>query len=498
MKAIYDEDARKAIVNGSTGLYRAAKGTYGPLSGNVGVAYKLSTPIITHDGVTVARHYEIDLPEKVGADIPRNAAIDMDRRVRDGTTTAIILSHWIVKYMADEASAGGNVFLMKRQLDKDAQRAVEFIEKNKQKITSAKQLIDTASISAKDEELGKVIGETVYEVGSSVTVEKSDIQKIDSKIHDGYTFDKGYLSPYLIGDTDKERTVLKEPAILLINKTVKEGDLLPALQKLKGKREILIIAEAITGEALSEIVNHRTQGVLDVVAVESPGYGSSRLEYMKDLASITGATIVGGATSYASCKLGSVESVTVGRYETRLVGFNEESAKERKKELKSRIKETTNAQDKETLESRVKSLSGKGAIIYVGGETDSEREARKFDVDDAVGASIASLDGTVAGGGAILLDASREIGEDTILGKALQQPFKILLENVGIDYEAYINESGKGMGVDVTKEGGLVDLIESGIIEPAETTKEAIKVAVSTAGIGMTMKTIIYEEKKDD
>lgn len=499
-KVIHKSEARKAILAGAEILYNAVKETYGPNSGNVAIMKGYGSPTITHDGVTVAKSIDLKGDEAVGVEIIRSTAGQMDKVLGDGTTTVTILAYHILKEASELSMFGKNPMILRAELNADMDKVLAKLPELSEEITSEESLAFVAGISASDPELGAQVASVVYAVGKdgSVTVEAGDGLETTTEIVEGFTLDSGLLSGYFVTNPERMEAVLDKPKVAVLNESLQSQEQLAEIfEGIGDSKSILIIADDISGDALSALVRLNLGGTLSVAAVKSPSFGDKRLEQLKDIASV-----VDGVAKHEGSKLslGTADKVVVGADSTVIVREKRpKTHTERLRELAGAIKQAEPGYKKDGLMERRSQLEGKVAVIKVGGATETEIEEKKFRVDDAVAAAKAALEaGIVPGGAVTLLDLAPELGAESLLGKALKQPFHILLENVGLNSKDF--EAGGGKGVDVSAPDGLVDMKKSGIIEPTKTVREAIKTAVSIAGTAITVKAIVapVEEKKNE
>lgn len=526
-KIFYDDEARAKVLDGAKQLYDAVKVTMGPKGRNVVISKSYGGPTITHDGVTVAK--AIDLPDKgedlgksVGADLVRQAASKTNDTVGDGTTTSTILAYHILNEANKLIAAGHNPMELRKGLEAAAAKALDAIEGAAVKIAGKKDKIaEVATISAGDSEIGQLIAEVIEAVGEegSVTVEQSQTLGLDKEVVEGFKIDKGYVSPYMVTDTARMEAVYEKPFILVTDKKISSiQEILPLLEKVAqvGKKDLVIIAEEVEGEALATLVLNRLKGVFNALAIKAPSFGDRRKDILEDIAILTGATLVSedrglSFDTVGPEVLGSARKIIASKDSTTIIeGAGEvKEVKERIAQLKAQIENATSEFDKEKMEERLAALAGKVAVIKVGGATETEIEEKKFRVDDAVAATKAAIaEGIVAGGGVTLVDLSKAIksqateGSDsvkagtTILKNALLQPFKQLMHNAGLNAEeklAKVLEAKQGQGFDVNEPEKMVDLLAAGIVDPAKVTKEALQNAVSVAGTAMTMGSLIVD-----
>jgi len=532
-KVFYDDDARKRVLKGAEILYNAVKTTMGPKGRNVVISKSYGAPTVTHDGVTVAKGLDIadvddeTLGYKVGAELIKQAASKMNDVAGDGTTTVTVLTYHILNEANKLIAAGHNPMLLRKGLEAAAQDVLAKLEGLREDIQGKKSRIaEVATISAGDKEIGDLIAEVMDKVGREgvVTVEEGQSLMLESEVVEGFTFDRGYVSPYMVTDTARMEAVYDKPAILITEQKISSvQEFLPILEKLaqSGKKDLVIVSEDLDGEALGTLILNRLKGVFNTVAVKAPAFGDRRKEILEDIAILTGATVISEerGITFENAELsmiGSARKVIVGKDDTTIIeGAGPAAAvAARIKQINAQIAATSGEYDREQLEKRRAALSGKVAVIKVGGATETEIEEKKFRVDDAVAAVKASLvEGVVPGGGVTLVNLTSVITSSAsddaavaagkmILKSALEQPFRILLANAGLNADEWLPQvkAGKaGFGVDVNKPGKLVDLKAAGIIDPARVTKEALLNAVSIAGTSITMGALVVEvpEKKD-
>ena len=530
-KVFYDEDARRRVLAGAQILYDAVKTTMGPKGRNVIISKSYGSPTVTHDGVTVAKGVDIlevddeTLGQKVGAELIKQAASKMNDVAGDGTTTVTVLTYNILNEANKLIAAGHNPMMLRKGLEAAAADAIKKLGSMSESISGKKNRVaEVATISAGDKVIGNLIADVIDKVGKDgvVTVEEGQGLNLESEVVEGFTFSRGFISPYMVTDTARMEAVYEKPSILVTDKNIGSvQELLPILEKLAqaGKKELVIIAEDVEGEALGTLVLNRLKGVFNTVAIKAPEFGDRRRDVLTDIAVLTGATMISEdlGNSFESTDismLGSARKVIVTKDETTIIeGSGPTSAqKERTREIEAQIKATTSEYDKETLKKRRAALAGKVAVIKVGGATETEIEEKKFRVDDAVASVKAALDeGIVAGGGVTLINLASSIKINNndanstgaqILKNALEQPFRILLTNSGINPDEWlplVKKSKDGMGINVNDPTKIIDLKASGVIDPARVTKEALQNSVSIAGTAMTMGALIVDipEKKE-
>lgn len=532
-KVFYDDDARRRVLAGARILYEAVSTTMGPKGRNVVLSKSYGAPTVTHDGVTVAKGVELGdvddetLGYKVGAELIKQAASKMNDVAGDGTTTVTVLTYNILYEANKLIAAGHNPMLLRKGLETATQEIVAKLDGLREDIQGQKgRIAEVATISAGDSEIGALIADVMDRIGRDgvVTVEEGQSLKLESEVVEGFTFDKGFVSALMVTDAARMEAVYDRPAILVTDRKISSiQEFLPILEKLaqSGKKDLVIIAEDVEGEALGTLVLNRLKGVFNTVAVKAPAFGDRRKEILEDIATLTGATVISEdrGITFDNAELtmvGSARKVIVGKDETTIIEGAGAPAdvQARIKQINAQIAQAKSEYDREQLEKRRAALSGKVAVIKVGGATETEIEEKKFRVDDAVAAVKAALsEGIVAGGGVTLVNLSSTItpakdDDDAVaagkvlLKKALEQPFRILLTNAGLNADEWlpqVKQSKPGMGLDVTAPKGIVDLKAVGIVDPARVTKEALLNAVSVAGTSMTMGALVVEvpEKKD-
>lgn len=525
-KVFYDDDARNRVLGGAKSLYDAVKVTYGPKGRNVVIAKGFGGPTVTHDGVTVAEG--IELPEnddetlgyKVGADLIKQAAKNLNKQAGDGTTTVTVLTYSILKEANRLIAAGHNPMELRKGIEQAGAEIVKELNKLAEPIEGkSDRVAEVATISAGDAEIGKLIAGVIEKVGKDgvVTVEAGQGLELEAEVVEGFSLDKGWVSPFFVTDAGRQEAVYEKPAILITDKKISSvQEFLPMLEKLaqSGKKDVVLIADEVEGEALSILVLNKLKGVFNTVAVKAPSFGDRRKDVLRDIAVLTGATVIsedhGLTFENAGLEvLGSARKVIVGKDETTIIeGAGKPSGvKERIAEIKSLSENASSEYEKEQFDKRAAALSGKVAVIKVGGATETEIDEKKFRVDDAVAATKAALaEGIVAGGGVTLVNLAGNLkvsGTDSlsvgrqILKDALKQPFLQIMKNAGLNADALLAqvESGKpGFGVNVMKpEDGLIDVKKAGVIDPARVTKEAVQNAVSIASTAATMGALVVD-----
>lgn len=524
-KIVFGIDAREKIRKGIDTLADTVKITLGPKGRNVVFERSFGSPLITKDGVTVAKEIELeDRLENMGAQMVREVASKTADIAGDGTTTATVLAQAIFREGNKFVTAGANPMELKRGIEKAVKLVVEAIEKSSKSITDKKEIEQIATISANsDSTIGKQIAEAMERVGRDgvITVEEAKGMHDELEIVEGMQFDRGYLSPYFVNNTEKMDTVLESPCILLVEKKISNmKSLLPILeQTAKTGRALLIIAEDVEGEALATLVVNKLRGTLNVAAVKSPGFGDRRKAMLEDIAILTGGTLiseeVGLKLENATIDdLGTAKKVVITKDDCTIIEGqgSSEAIKGRVLQIKTQILNSSSDYDKEKMQERLAKLSGGVAVIKVGAATETEMKEKKDRIEDALSATRAAVEeGIVAGGGVALLRAQQAIeslkldGDEhfgvQIVRRALEEPMRIIASNAGAEASVVVNkvkELTGSMGFDA-RSGSYVDMVAQGIIDPAKVTRSAIQHAASIAGLLLTTEASIYElpeEKK--
>lgn len=524
-KVFYDEDARRRLLAGAEILFNAVKTTMGPKGRNVVISKSFGSPTVTHDGVTVAKG--IDLPEddetlgyKVGAELIKQAASKMNDVAGDGTTTVTVLTYHILNEANKLIAAGHNPMQLRKGLEKAAEAVMEKLKGMREDIAGDKKRVaEVATISAGDAAIGELIADVIDKVGKEgvVTVEEGQGLAMESEVVEGFTFDRGFVSAYMVTDTARMEAVYDKPLILITDKKISSvQEFLPMLEKIAqtGKKDLVIIAEDVEGEALGTLVLNRLKGVFNTVAIKAPAFGDRRKEILEDIAILTGGSVIteehGHTFENADISmLGTARRVIVGKDDSTIIegGGAAKAVAERVAQITAQATNATSEYEKENYDKRRAALEGKVAVIKVGGATETEIEEKKFRVDDAVAAVKAALDeGVVAGGGVTLVNLASSITDDAtdsvsagavLLKNALVQPFVQLMTNAGLNAQALLAQvqSGKsGQGVNVNDpDAGLQDMKKAGVVDPARVTKEAIMNAASIAGTAMTMGALVVD-----
>jgi chaperonin GroEL len=526
-KVFYDDDARRRVLAGAKILYDAVKTTMGPKGRNVVISKSFGAPTVTHDGVTVAKGVEISdvddetLGYKVGAELIKQAASKMNDVAGDGTTTVTVLTYNMLHEANKLIAAGHSPMLLRKGLEAAAHEVMTKLDGMREDIAANKKRIaEVATISAGDAGIGQLIAGIMDKVGRDgvVTVEEGQGLELESEVVEGFTFDRGFVSPYMVTDTARMEAVYDKPAVVITDKKISSiQEFLPILEKLAqtGKKDLVLIAEDVEGEALATLILNRLKGVFNTVAIKAPAFGDRRKEILEDIATLTGATVISEDRGYTFenadlSMVGSARRIIIRKDETTIIEGAGAPAEvtARIKQIGAQIDAASSEYDREQLEKRRAALSGKVAVIKVGGATETEIEEKKFRVDDAVAAVKAALaEGIVPGGGVTLVNLSATItisnDDDAavsagkmVLKSALEQPFRILLTNAGLNADEWLPQvkAGKaGQGVDVNDPSKLVDMKAVGVVDPARVTKEALQNSVSIAGTSMTMGALVVE-----
>lgn len=519
-KVFYDDDARRRVLGGAKILYEAVKTTMGPKGRNVVISKSYGNPTVTHDGVTVAKGVEIaevddeTLGYKVGAELIKQAAGKMNDVAGDGTTTVTVLTYHILNEANKLIAAGHNPMQLRKGLEAAAQEVITKLGSVSEDIKSKKNRVaEVATISAGDAEIGNLIADVIEKVGKDgvITVEEGQGLALEKEVVEGFTMDRGFVSPYMVTDTARMEAVYDKPAVVITDKKVSSvQEFLPLLEKLAqaGKKDLVLIAEDVEGEALGTLILNRLKGVFNTLAIKAPAFGDRRKEILEDIAILTGGEVISEerGMTFENVDLnvvGTARKVIANKDESTIIegGGPAAAIKARINQINAQIAGASSEYDRENLEKRRAALSGKVAVIKVGGATETEIEEKKFRVDDAVHAVKAALDeGIVPGGGVTLVDLSKgikgELPAQLILKNALLEPFRLLMNNAGLNAEeklAKVMEAKSGTGFDVNQPEKAVTMKEAGIVDPTRVTKEAIQNAVSIAGTAMTMGALVVE-----
>jgi chaperonin GroEL len=521
----YDEEARASLKRGVDALANAVKTTLGPKGRNVGLDKKYGAPQVVHDGVTVAKEIELEDPfENMGAQLVKEAATKTEDVAGDGTTTATVLAQAIVNDGLKNVAAGANPMQMKIGIDKAAAAVADALRTAAQPVKGRQEIAQVATVSAADPEIGELIAEVMDKVGKEgvVTVEESKSMAFETEYVEGMQFDRGYVSAYFVTDTNRMEAVLEDPYILITDKKISAiADILPALEKIlqSGKKDLLIIAEDVDGEALATLVVNKIRGIVNVLGVKAPGFGDRRKEMLRDIAILTGGTVISEEVgrkldSTTLEDLGRARRVVANKDNTTIIeGRGDQSQIDgRVKQIKAQIDETTSDYDKEKLQERLAKLSGGVAILKVGAGSEVELKEKKHRVEDALSATRSAVEeGIVPGGGVALLTAQSAIDKlelegDALTGalivrRALEEPVRMLAENAGHDGSVVLENirrrqaEGKDgtLGFDVISER-YGNMLEFGIVDPAKVTRTGVENAASIAGMILTTEAMVTDK----
>ena len=521
---LFGEEARKSLQSGVDQLADTVKVTLGPKGRNVVLSKKYGTPLITNDGVTIAKDIELDDPfENMGAQLVKEVATKTNDIAGDGTTTATLLAQAFIREGLKNLAAGANPMVMRKGMSKAVDTAVAAIAKNSQKVNGTADIARVATVSSGSEEIGKLISEAMERVSTDgvITVEESKTAETYSEVVEGMQFDRGYLTPYMVTDTEKMEAVLDDCAILVTDRKISViADLLPLLEQIvKTGRKLLIIAEDIEGEALSTLIVNRLRGTFTCVAVKAPGFGDRRKEMLQDIATLTGATVVSedigiDLKDATLDMLGCARQVKVNKETTTIVDGAGDSAKiaARVATIRAAIEKTTSDFDREKLQERLAKLAGGVAVIKVGAATELEMKEMKLRIEDALNATRAAVEeGIVAGGGTAYVDAipavkalldTVEGDEKTgvqIIARGLEAPVKQIAANAGVDgavvLDKIVSYEGVGYGYDAYNET-YCEMIKSGIVDPTKVNRSALQNAASVAAMVLTTESIVADKKE--
>lgn len=519
---IFGEDARRALQTGIDKLANTVKITLGPKGRNVVLDKKYGAPLITNDGVTIAKEIELeDSFENMGAQLVKEVATKTNDVAGDGTTTATLLAQAIVREGMKNVVAGANPMAVKRGIQKAVDAAVDSLSKNSKPVKNSADIARLATISSDDAELGQIIADAMEKVTSDgvITVEESKIALTDSDVVEGMQFDRGYISPYMVTDTDKMEAVIDDALVLITDKKISNiQEILPLLEQiLKSGKKLVIVAEDVEGEALSTILVNKLRGTFTCVAVKAPGFGDRRKEMLQDIAILTGGEVITSdlglelADTQVS-QLGTARQVKISKENTIIVdgAGDKEAIKSRIAQIKTQIEDTTSDFDREKLQERLAKLSGGVAVIRVGAATETEMKEKKLRIEDALSATKAAVEeGYVAGGGVALIntapavralldteDADEKTGVNIVL-KVLEEPIRQIAANSGLEGSVILSNilaSGKtGYGYDFAGDD-YVDMTEVGIIDPTKVTRFALQNAASVAGMVLTTESLVTDK----
>lgn len=518
----FEADARSALAAGVNKLSNAVKVTLGPKGRYVALEKSYGAPTITNDGVTVAKEVELEDPiENMGAQLVREVAVKTNDVAGDGTTTATLLAQSIVREGLKNVTAGANPMVMRKGIEKAVSAAVEAIKANSQTVNGSDDIARVGTVSSGDEAVGKLIAEAMEKVGTDgvITIEESKTAETGLEVVEGMQFDRGYISPYMVTDTDKMEAVLDDPYILITDKKISSiQEILPVLEKVvKTGRKMIIIAEDVEGDALATLLVNRLRGNFNCVCVKAPGFGDRRKEMLRDIAILTGGTVISSElnmelTETDIADLGTARQVKVTKDTTTIVDGNGEASaiQDRTNEIRAAIGVTTSDYDREKLQERLAKLSGGVAVIRVGAQTEVAMKEQKLRVEDALNATRAAVEeGIVAGGGTAYVNAipavEKLVAELTgdektgaqIIAKVLQAPVRQIAENAGVDGSVVfekIQSSGKvGYGYNAYTEE-FVDMIPAGIVDPTKVTRSALENAASIGACVLTTESLVVDK----
>ncbi len=520
---LFREDGRKKLEKGVNALADAVKVTLGPKGRNVVLEKKYGSPTITNDGVTIAREIELEDPfENMGAQLVKEVATKTNDVAGDGTTTATVLAQAIVREGLKNVAAGANPMFIKKGIEKAVQAAVDRIQEVAKPIETKEAISQVASISAADSEIGELIAEAMEKVGKDgvITVEESNTIGTTLDVVEGMQFDRGYLSPYMVTDSERMEAVLDEPAILITDKKISSvQDILPVLEKtMQQSKPLLIISEDVEGEALATLVVNKIRGTLNVTAVKAPGFGDRRKAMLSDIAVVTGGQVISEEVGLklentTMDMLGSARQIRVTKEETTIVDGkgSTEDIKGRVAQIRAEIEDTTSDYDREKLQERLAKLSGGVAVIQVGAATETELKEKKHRIEDALSATRAAVEeGIVSGGGTALVDAINALDAIVVTGdektgveivrRALEEPLKLIASNAGMEGAVVVEKvksSEVGIGFDALT-GEYVNMVAKGIIDPAKVTRSALQNAASISAMLLTTEALIADQPEEE
>ena len=515
------EDARKALETGVNQLADTVKVTLGPKGRNVVLDKKYGSPLITNDGVTIAKEIELDDPfENMGAQLVKEVSTKTNDVAGDGTTTATLLAQAIIGEGLKNLAAGANPIVMKKGISKAVEAAVASIKADSQKVNGTDDIARVGTVSSGDEVIGKLIAEAMEKVSADgvITIEESKTSDTYSEVVEGMMFDRGYISPYMATDMEKMEAVVDDAYLLITDKKISViADILPLLEQMvQSGKKMVIIAEDVEGEALSTLLVNRLRGTLNVVCVKAPGFGDRRKEMLQDIAILTGGQVISEELGYELktadiSMLGRARQIKVTKENTVIVdgAGDSQAIKDRVAQIRSQIGVTTSDYDKEKLQERLAKMAGGVAVIKVGAATETEMKEKKLRIEDALNATKAAVEeGIVAGGGAVFVNAIPNVeallgqveGDEKtgvrIIAKALEAPIRQIAANAGLDGSVVlenVKKADKGVGFDAYKEE-YVDMISAGIVDPAKVTRSALENAASVAAMVLTTESLVADK----
>ena len=517
------EEARKALEAGVNVLADTVKVTLGPKGRNVVLDKKFGAPTITNDGVTIARDIELEDPfENMGAQLVKEVATKTNDIAGDGTTTATLLAQAMIHEGMKNVAAGANPMIIKKGIDEAVKTLVDEIKAKSKKVEGQADIAQVATISSANEETGKLIAEAMEKVGKDgvITVEESKTMRTNLSVKEGMQFDRGYISPYLVTDTDKMEATLDDPYILITDRKISAiNDILPILEQVvKAGKQLAIIAEDVDGEALTTIVVNKLRGTFKALAVKAPGFGDRRKAMLQDIATLTGGTVISEELgrkldSVTLADLGQAHKMVSTKDETTIIGGkgDKEAIAERVAQIKQQISQTTSDFDREKLQERLAKLSGGVAVIEIGAATEVEMKDKKYRIEDALNATRAAVEeGIVAGGGTTFLDIlpaldKLEVEGDEKVGvnivkRAIEEPVRQIAQNAGLEGSVVVEnvkKAGTGIGFNALK-NEYVDMLKAGIVDPAKVTRSALQNAASIASMVLTTETLVADKPEKE
>ena len=520
---LFDEEARRALGRGVDALANAVKVTHGPKGRNVVLDKKFGAPTITNDGVTIARDIELEDPfENMGAQLVKEVATKTNDIAGDGTTTATLLAQAMIHEGMKNVAAGANPMIIKKGIDEAVKTLVDEIKAKSKKVEGQADIAQVATISSANEETGKLIAEAMEKVGKDgvITVEESKTMRTNLSVKEGMQFDRGYISPYLVTDTDKMEATLDDPYILITDRKISAiNDILPILEQVvKAGKQLAIIAEDVDGEALTTIVVNKLRGTFKALAVKAPGFGDRRKAMLQDIATLTGGTVISEELgrkldSVTLADLGQAHKMVSTKDETTIIGGkgDKDAIAERVAQIKQQISQTTSDFDREKLQERLAKLSGGVAVVEIGAATEVEMKDKKYRIEDALNATRAAVEeGIVAGGGTTFLDIlpaldKLEVEGDEKVGvnivkRAIEEPVRQIAQNAGLEGSVVVEnvkKAGTGIGFNALK-NEYVDMLKAGIVDPAKVTRSALQNAASIASMVLTTETLVADKPEKE
>lgn len=519
----YGVEARKALEAGVNQLADTVRVTLGPKGRNVVLDKSFGAPLITNDGVTIAKEIELEDPfENMGAQLVKEVATKTNDIAGDGTTTATLLAQAMIHEGMKNVAAGANPMIIKKGIDEAVKTLVDEIKAKSKKVEGQADIAQVATISSANEETGKLIAEAMEKVGKDgvITVEESKTMRTNLSVKEGMQFDRGYISPYLVTDTDKMEATLDDPYILITDRKISAiNDILPILEQVvKAGKQLAIIAEDVDGEALTTIVVNKLRGTFKALAVKAPGFGDRRKAMLQDIATLTGGTVISEELgrkldSVTLADLGQAHKMVSTKDETTIIGGkgDKEAIAERVAQIKQQISQTTSDFDREKLQERLAKLSGGVAVIEIGAATEVEMKDKKYRIEDALNATRAAVEeGIVAGGGTTFLDIlpaldKLEVEGDEKVGvnivkRAIEEPVRQIAQNAGLEGSVVVEnvkKAGTGIGFNALK-NEYVDMLKAGIVDPAKVTRSALQNAASIASMVLTTETLVADKPEKE